>query len=79
MHRRLAAGNPAADEPALALSLNNLSLRLADAGRKNRNVPVRKPLNLTRTALDSFASRSPEVLSRIGFGTSQSGSDQAQR
>ena len=34
MYRRLAATNPAAYEPDLASSLNNLSNRLADAGRR---------------------------------------------
>ena len=32
MYRRLAAANPAAYEPDLAMSLNNLSIRLAEAG-----------------------------------------------
>ncbi len=32
-HRRLAAVNPAAHEPDLAMSLNNLSNRLAEARR----------------------------------------------
>jgi hypothetical protein len=35
VHRRLAAGNPAADEPDLASSRNNLPIRLAAAGRKS--------------------------------------------
>ena len=37
MHRRLAAANPAAYEPDLATSLNNLSIRLADAGRRDES------------------------------------------
>jgi len=37
VYRRLAAGNPAAYEPDLALSLNNLSIDLADAGRKEES------------------------------------------
>ena len=41
-HRELAAGNPAAYQPDLALSLNNLSLRLADAGRRDGG-PDRDP------------------------------------
>ena len=35
MYRRLAAANPAAYEPDLATSLNNLSIRLAEAGRRD--------------------------------------------
>ena len=35
MYRRLAAANPAAYEPDLAMSLNNLSVDLADAGRRD--------------------------------------------
>ena len=38
MYRRLAAGNPAAYEPDLASSLNNLSIRLADAGRRDEGL-----------------------------------------
>ena len=34
-YRRLAAANAAAYEPALASSLNNLSVRLAEAGRRD--------------------------------------------
>lgn len=34
MYPRLAAANAAACEPALAISLNNLSVRLAEAGRR---------------------------------------------
>ena len=34
MYRQLAAVNPAAYEPDLAFSLNNLSIRLAEAGRQ---------------------------------------------
>ena len=37
VYRRLAEANPAAYEPDLAASLNNLSLRLADAGRKKES------------------------------------------
>ena len=36
MCRRLAAANPAAHEPDLAMSLNNLSNRLAEAGRREQ-------------------------------------------
>ncbi|MEA2188304.1 MAG: hypothetical protein QOK16_3315 [Solirubrobacteraceae bacterium] len=36
--RRLAAANAAAYEPALAMSLNNLSLRLAEAGRRDEGL-----------------------------------------
>ena len=35
MYRRLAAANAAAYEPDLARSLNNLSNRLAEAGRRD--------------------------------------------
>jgi len=38
VYRRLAAADPAAYEPALAMSLNNLSLRLADAGRRDEGL-----------------------------------------
>jgi hypothetical protein len=34
VYPRLAAANAAACEPALAISLNNLSVRLAEAGRR---------------------------------------------
>ena len=37
-HRRLAAANPAAYEPALATSLNNLSVRLGEAGRRDEGL-----------------------------------------
>ncbi|MGI8983430.1 MAG: hypothetical protein ACR2HM_02670 [Acidimicrobiales bacterium] len=35
--RRLATANPAAYEPDLAMSLNNLSIRLAEAGRQDES------------------------------------------
>lgn len=35
VYRRLAAANPAAYEPDLAQSLNNLSIRLVEAGRRD--------------------------------------------
>ncbi len=35
VYRRLAGANPAAYEPDLAMSLNNLSNRLAEAGRRD--------------------------------------------
>ena len=38
VYRRLAAGNPPAYEPALASSLNNLSVDLADAGRRDEGL-----------------------------------------
>ena len=38
IYRRLAAANPAAYEPALAMSLNNLSVRLGEAGRRGEGL-----------------------------------------
>jgi hypothetical protein len=40
IYRRLAAGNPAADEPDLATSLNNRSVDLGQAGRRADADPV---------------------------------------
>ncbi len=45
VHRRLAAGNPAAYEPDLAASLNNLSVRLAEAGRRDESETARSESN----------------------------------
>jgi hypothetical protein len=42
VYRRLAATNPAACEPDLATSLNNLSVNLAEAGRRDRAELVRR-------------------------------------
>jgi hypothetical protein len=42
VYRRLAAGNAAAYEPALATSLNNLSVRLAEAGRREEGLAVQQ-------------------------------------
>ena len=55
VRRRLAAANAAAYEPDLAMSLNNLSVRLAEAGRRDEGltaieeaVAVRQRLARTR-------------------------------
>jgi len=37
IYRRLAEANPAGYEPALAAALNNLSIALAEAGRKKES------------------------------------------
>jgi tetratricopeptide (TPR) repeat protein len=46
IYKRLAKQNPAAYEPDLAMSLNNLSIRLAEAGRRD------EALRLVHRALD---------------------------
>jgi tetratricopeptide (TPR) repeat protein len=42
VYRRLAAASPAAYEPDLASSLNNLSVRLTEAGRREEAEGVRR-------------------------------------
>ena len=45
VYRRLAAGNPPAYEPDLAMALNNLSIRLAADGRREEALTSAKEAN----------------------------------
>jgi len=76
-HRRLAAANPAAYEPDLAMSLNNLSVRLAVAGRRDEGLAtIEEAVEVyRRLAAANPAAYEPNLasLNRPGFGRGSGG------
>ena len=62
LYRRLAAANPAAYEPHLADSLNNLSIRLADAGRREEALAaIEEAVGIRRRLAAASASYEPDL------------------
>ena len=59
IRRRLAAANPAAFEPDLAGSLNNLGAMLSDLGRRE------EALTATTEAVDRYARLAPQAPARF--------------
>jgi hypothetical protein len=73
-YRRLAGANPAAYEPALALSLNNLSVLLGEAGRRDEGLAaIEEALSVyRRLAAANPAAYEPDLARSLT--TSRSGS-----
>ncbi len=67
VYRRLAAANAAAYEPALAMSLNNLSVRLAEAGRREEGLAaIQEAVTVRRRlAAASAAAYEPALASSL--------------
>jgi hypothetical protein len=67
VYRRLAAQNPAAYEPDLAMSLNNLSVRLGEAGRREEGLTaIQDAVTIYRRLVDQNpAAFEPDLASSL--------------